>query len=263
MIYIVGMSHIRPVIDACSLNGIDEQLSNIVNESAPEFVNWDIPEDMLPCQVKVANIYIRQTALHWGQTPAQLLSPSVIGMVPGFQKLLQSVESTTLGNILFAFMYGEEYVQMGTRAFNTQHDFELPWRRDLAIAPHRQVIPLEIIEKQVTLHLVKSIANFYAIRSLHPHLRIVNVICPPPSYAGNKVGGNRHSVHFKYYLLYVKLLQAALAPIGIESLLPPSEALTVDGLLASDYVGDDVHGNKRYGEQVLAQIKDMVFQGTH
>jgi hypothetical protein len=263
MIYILGMSHIRPVLDACSINGIDEQLSKIANDKAPEFADWNMKPGLLPAPVKAASIYIRQIGAHWGLVPAQLTGPQVIGVVPGFQSFLESIDSTGHGTVLIAFMYGEEYIQMSKRPYNAPHDFQVPWRPDLVLAPQRQIIPLEIVERQVALHLTKSIANFEAIRCFHPHLRIINAICPPPGECGDGGEPGQRFQSLKYYLLYVNALQAAAARRGIETLLPPAETLTSDGLLRAEYMDDGVHGNKLYGGQVVAQINDLLLQGAH
>ena len=261
MIYVIGMSHMIPVLDACSVDGIGEQISKIANDSEPKFVNWDIKASVLPSLVKAASIYIRQIALHWGQVPAQMLSPSVVGVVSGFQQLLESIDPIEPDTVLFAFMYGEEYIHMSSRSYNAPHDFELPWRLDLTLARNRQIVPFEIIEKQVAQHLTKSIANFYAMRSLHPRLRIVNILCPPPSYSGDTGEVAQHFLRLKYYLLYAKVLQAAVTVLGVETLLPPSQTLTIDGSLASQYIGDGAHGNKLYGDLVTSQMRSLLLDG--
>lgn len=263
MIYILGMSHMRPVLDACSVNGMDEQLSKIANENAPQFADWEIQPGALPGPVKAASIYIRQIAPHWGAVPAQMTAPEVVGLVPGFQRFLESIDSRDPGHTLFVFMYGEEYLHMANGPYDVPHDFLLPWRADLALAPRRQVLPLEVVEKQVAWHLGRAIANFEAIRCFHPRLRIVNVICPPPDECGAASDPGRHAQRLKYYLLYVKALRAATERRGIETLLPPAAALGADGSLLAAYVDDGVHGNKAYGARVVAQMRDLLLQGAN
>ena len=254
MIYFLGMSHVIPVLDACSANGCAEQWPKLENERAPEFVEWRIRPGAMPSQLSVAYIYIKQIAPHWGVVPARMLEPTVLGIAPGFQSLLNSINATLSDSILFTFMYGQEYVNMAQRTYNTPHDFQLPWRHDLIISPERQVLPYEIIQRQTAFHLLDSIANFKAIRITHPNLRIFNVICPPPGQADNFDNSGRQLLLLKYYLLYVKEISSFTKSIGIQTLVPPAESLTQDGYLKKEYIKDGVHGNNNYAELQVKQI---------
>ena len=262
MIYILGMSHIRPVLDACSIDGIGGQLPKITGGGAPAFVDWETIPGLLPDKVKAASIYIAQIAPHWGPLLAQMTGPSVVGVTPGFQELLNTIDSTTPGNILLVFMHGEEYHHMSVREYNAPYDFEIPSRSELGFAPGRQVVPLESVKREASFFLQKAIANFYAIRSFHPSLRIINVICPPPGDAGDIGQPAAHYVRLKNYLVYVDALREATEAAGIETLLPPSSALTDEGLLRPEYVGDFVHGNTSYGALIVEQIKDLLTRGA-
>jgi hypothetical protein len=262
MIYILGMSHIHPVLDACGVGGFDAQKAAIMNERPPEFVDWDTVPGLLPAPVKVANIHIGQFGLHWGPVLAQMTAPGVVGVVPGFQEFLASIDRSVPGNVLFAFLHGEEYHHMSVREYNAPYDFDLPARPDLGFAPGRQPVPLALVEKQADYFLQRAIATFSALRIFLPDMRIVNVICPPPSTPGEELGGPpHHFVRLKNYLVYAQALQAATARIGVETLLPPAAALTHEGLLQGRYAEDPVHGNKDYGLMVIEQMKDLIMQG--
>jgi hypothetical protein len=214
----------------------------------------DIKSGVLPDRVKVANIYIANTAPYWGPVLAAQTGPTTIGIAPGFVKLLSSIDPENGKSVVFTFMHGEEYVSMSTKEYAEPHDFYMPSRPDLPISPQRQVIPLAVIEKQVAFYLTKTVANFKAMRSYHPGLRIVNVVCPPPS--------NEDRMRLKYYLLYVQMLNDALLPLQVESLLPPPETVSQEGLLRPEFVGDLVHGNTWYGSKVVAQMKELLPLGV-
>jgi hypothetical protein len=258
MIYILGMSHIHPVLDACSINGIDAQLPKLMNDRMPAFIDWETKLGMLPVKVKASSIYIRQVAPHWGPVLARMTEPGVVGVSPGYQNLLASIDTGTPENILFAFMHGEEYHHMSVRPYNFPYDFEVPWRTDLAMMPARQIIPFEIVEKSAHYFLHGAIANLFALRTFLPNLRIVNVICPPPSDAGDIDVPTAHFVRLKNYLVYAKILREATEKVGIKTLLPPAVALTEKGLLRKEYAGDFVHGNTLYGELVVAQMRNII-----
>jgi hypothetical protein len=272
MIYMLGMSHLEPVLDAISANGLPEQLWKITGAEEPSFIDWDIKPNILPDRVKATSIYIRQIGLHWGMVPAVEMGPSIVGMVPGFRKLLESIDGDDGKTTLFAFMYGEEHVHMSRRGYDVRHDFYLPWRPDLPVSPHRQVVPLDVIEKEVAQYLVKAKANFMAISACCPGVRVVNVVCPPPPRVDIEVEGvpedhasaqcDSYRARLKYYLLYAKALNEAVLPLGIESMMPAPDTLDADGFLLMQYAHDGVHGNALYGSRVLAQMNEVLQAGA-
>ncbi len=67
----------------------------------------------------------------------------------------------------------------------------------------------------------------------------------------------------KYYLLYAKALMEAAQPLGIESVMPPSETIGADGLLLPEYARDGVHGNALYGRLVAVQMNELLPAGVH
>jgi hypothetical protein len=259
-IYILGMSHLQPVLDGCSSNGIDEQLPKIVNDGEPRFVDWDIKPGSLPGKVKAASIYIQQHVLHWGYNLAEFTGPGVVGISAGYRKLLDAVDKTDPRPILFTCMHGEEYHHMCIHPYNAPPDFELSWRPDLPIVPDRQIVPFDTVERSAQFFLKKARANFYSIRTFYPHFRIINLICPPPSDAGEVDMPATHYVRLKNYLVYTKVLRDMTDRTGIESIAPPEETLTELGTLKKEYAGDMVHGNRRYGELVVAQMARLLEQ---
>ena len=268
MVYMLGGSHIGPVLDACSA----ENGQSIYSEQEPAFIDWRTKPGTFAVPVKAANIYVGQYSPHWGPTLAVQTEPTVIRIAPGFQSLLASIDRGDAGNVVFVFMKGEEYYHMAG-ADSVPHDFYLPWHPELGISPQLQVVPLEIVQREVAYYLTDAIAAFNAIYSLLPGTRIVNVICPPPTdlesyakviYDPSKLPGQalKYSVRLKYYLLYRKMLQEAVALRGIESLLPPAETVRPDGPLRPEFVGDGFHGNLLYGSHVCAQMNELLTTGA-
>jgi hypothetical protein len=272
MIYMLGMSHLEPVLDVISANGLPEQLWKITGAEEPSFIDWDIKPEILPDRVKATSIYIRQTSPHWGMVPAVEMGPSIVGMVPGFRKLLESIDGADAKTTLFVFMYGEEHVHMSRRQYDLPHDFYLPWRPDLPVLPHRQIVPLDVIEKEVAQYLAKAKANFMAIRACWPGLRVVNVVCPPPPGVDVEAEAvpeddassayDNYPARLKYYLLYAKALNEAVLPLGVESMMPAPDTLDANGFLLAQYAHDGVHGNARYGSRVLAQMNEVLQAGA-
>ena len=255
MIYFIGMSHMIPVLDACSIDERREQISIIYDkEKEPAFLEWNTKEGILPDRLKVANIYVGNFVPHWGAVLALQTAPAIINIAPGFQNLLKTIDSVGGKSILFVFMHGEEYVSMSGKEDSVPHDFYMPWHPELPVSPERQVIPLDVIKRQVAFYLTKAVANFNAIRSCLVGMRVVNVVCPPPA--------SINATNLKYYLLYVKMLNEAIRPLGIESLMPPPETVTPEELLKPEYVGDLVHGNTLYGSRVIAQMNELLQEGA-
>jgi hypothetical protein len=268
MIYFMGMSHVLPVLKACSAGGLEQQIGRIHNDLPPAFVDWDLTPGALPEQLRVANLYIRQIAPQWGATLAVQSATTVVGLVPGFQELLSSITNDPGQHTLFAFIHGEEHIHLSLRDREDPLDFCWPERPDLVVLPKRQVIPLEIIDKQVKAQLTKTSGILMAIRATHPELRIINVVCPPTirSFAfdsGNGVAETDMvlaplSVRLKYYLAYQRQLCQTAVSFGIENLLPPQECVSADGYLMDEFAGDSVHGNARYGHAVLQQMNALL-----
>ena len=268
MIYLLGMSHIMPVLCACSTDPEKawSAFGEIIRDKAPHFFEWPTAEDILPCAVKVASIYIAHVAPYWGPTLAMESDDSGLGCSPQFGELLKSIPQADSADSLFVFMHGEEFIHICRRAYSDAYDFYLPERPDLSIRAGRQIIPLEVIQRQMREYLSKAIATFKVIRAFKPEFRIINVICPPPvdgevlenshaSFGGSRVD---EDLRLKHYLVYQAMLQEATAALRIQSLPPPKEALTSKGLLSADYTADPVHGNAKYGAQVLRQMRQLL-----
>lgn len=268
MIYMLGMSHLQPVLDAIRASGPEQPWG--VNE--PSFIDWDVKPDILPDRVKAASIYTAHTGPYWGTVLARQMGPSVVGMAPGFRKLLESIDGDHARTTLFVFMYGHEHLHMWQREHHAPHDFYLPWRPDLPLLPHRQVVPLDVIEREVEQYLEMAKANFMAIRATCPALRVISVVCPPPPGVDVKAeappeGQGRAALddaptRFKYYLLYAKALSKAVQALGIESMMPAPDTLDADGFLMEEYGLDTLHGNEKYGSRVAAQMNEILQAGA-
>jgi hypothetical protein len=71
-------------------------------------------------------------------------------------------------------------------------------------------------------------------------------------------GDTKDTLRLKNYLVYARALREFLKPLGIETLTPPPETLTPEGMLRAEYTGDPVHGNVEYGLRVLAQLRSLL-----
>jgi hypothetical protein len=192
-------------------------------------------------------------------------------MAPGFQRLLSSIDTDGNGrDVLFVFMTGHEHYYMGLSDYGVPYDFSIADRPDLPIQPEHQVIPLDTIRAQVAFYLKDAIANFSAIRACQPGLRVINVVCPPPIRAEHAIqtssypmgtslaAAANHALRLKYYLVYVQALTEAAARLNIESMMPPEEATDAEGMLRQEYAKDNIHGNSRYGQAVLAKMNELL-----
>lgn len=262
-IYIMGMSHMMPVIRACS--ALEEgQYAFFGNGIEPSFIDWETRPNCLPLPLKVATIYIGHTSPFWGPVLARHESDRSLACSPGYRSLLESVEIQKGETLMFVFMNGEEHIHMSRRRHPAPHDFFIPEHPGLPIEPDRQVIPLSVIERQAKHHLCQAKANFSVLRALCSGLRIVNVLCPPPVLGSelsisapeiDEDGNTNDGLRLKHYITYVKLLEEHVKSLGIYTLHPPLETLTERGMLRKEYTGDPVHGNIEYGRRVLAQIQ--------
>lgn len=279
MIYLLGSSHIVAILDGVSNGGPESRLRRLDTGRAPQFMDWDTRPGVLPDRLQVASIYVRHTAPFWGPQLVEMLSPGVLGINPGFQRLLQSIDSADPANVLFVAVHGEEYFHLAGTAYPCPFDFYLPWRPDLPIEPGCQVLPLPVVQSQMTQRVSPAVRVLSAVRKFHPTMRIFNILCPPPAaseelarwlaandrepHAAAEV---RTALRLKYYLLYARALSEASRALGMGVLAPPEQALNADGTLNTDFVRDVVHGNQRYGELVLAQMAGVTrpaLEGVH
>ncbi len=269
MIYMMGMSHILPVLDACSADGLKPQLGRIANALPPGFVDWQLAPGQFPVPLQVANLYVSQVAPHWGSRLAVQTEATVVAMAPGFQALLASMDAADGQNSLFVFIHGEEHIQLALRERPDPYDFDLPERPDLMMLPGRQVLPLAVIEQLVAEQLEKTRAILMAIRAAQARLRVINVVCPPTirtEHWDPGPGGVRDesmaltppSVRLKVYQLYERQLRQAATGWRIENLLPPAETVNELGYLRDEFAADSVHGNRHYGELVVQQMNALL-----
>jgi hypothetical protein len=265
-IYLLGMSHIMPVLRACS-PAKDGHYSHFGNGIAPSFIDWPTLPGSLPAPLKVASIYVGHIAPFWGPVLAIQDPTSGLACSDGFRQLLQSIDLEDGRTPVFVFMNGEEHIHMSRRRFETPYDFLVPERPDLPVAPLRQMLPASVIEKQAHHLLASAKASFLTMRNLCRTATIINVLCPPPVLgtflppdAPEKSldGDPKDTLRLKNYLVYARALREFLKPLGIETLTPPPETLTPEGMLRAEYTGDPVHGNVEYGLRVLAQLRSLL-----
>ena len=271
MIYLAGMSHIWSLLDACSFNGIKQQRSKLVNGQEPCFIDWDTPPGLFAAPLKVASLYIGDTGPHWGEVLAMHTEPHVLVFAPGFKRLIESIDDTRSESAFFVCMHGEEHIYISRAHHDTPYDYYLPNHPELPLLRGRQVIPLPAIQALMQRKLARALANFALIRLVKPHMRLVNIVCPPPvpahllgttgrNYVPSQAAaaGGEDGLRLKNYYTYREMLLNAMAQLDITSLLPPPETVGPDGLLLPDYVADPVHGNARYGSKVLAQMNALL-----
>lgn len=270
MIYLSGMSHIWPVLRACALDP-EGQRPLLSKDNEPSFVAWETKPEVLPGPIKVADLYVGNTSPHWGEVLAVFTSPTTLAFAPGFQRFLLSVDTSEKQNALFFCMYGEESIHASRTEYEVPYDYFLPNYPELGLQRHRQIIPLATIEAMMRHRMEKAIANFAAIRVIHPHLKIFSIICPPPvpskfldsspkhySPSEAALSGRDDELRLKNYYLYRQMLIRETDALNIISLLPPAETVGVNGLLLDEYVGDTVHGNLQYGARVVSQIRTVL-----
>jgi hypothetical protein len=89
-IYILGMSHIMPVLRACS-PAKDGHYGYFGNGHAPSFIDWPTLPGSLPAPLKVASIYVGHIAPFWGPVLAHQDPTSGLACSDGFRHLLESV----------------------------------------------------------------------------------------------------------------------------------------------------------------------------
>lgn len=277
MIYLLGASHIQPILNACAAPG-PLSMPKFSRDEPPAFRECLLQEGMLPDRLKVASIYMGHIAPFWGAKLAAVTPQGVLGVAPGFQALLEVAETDPECRHLFVAMRGEEYYQVALGGVAEPFDFILPARPELAIVPGHAVLSLEVVQHQLAQRLAQTYMALAAIRKLCPRLHVIHITPPPPASSEDVAawalahghGDVSHkvptTVRLKLWLLYTRLLASFAASIGVECLPVPAQAVHGLGTLRPEYMGDFIHGNARYGVLVCNQMAAAVSQsmeGAH
>ncbi|APE43438.1 hypothetical protein BOO69_08415 [Sulfitobacter alexandrii] len=136
----------------------------------------------------------------------------------------------------------------------------------------RTSIPLAVMKDAIAEKNRGTAKTFNKMHDEFPNAKFIYICAPPPisdtstirhlpeffqkmsvnGYAPNKL---RHAVYKLQSDWYEKLAEQN----GAHFIPPPAEAVTEDGMLASEFCGGDpTHANRKYGDLVLNQILKQV-----
>lgn len=278
MIYLIGMSHAINVLKCVSAAPLALSHEDWVHhQTAGSF--FDVPTRPGLFEGDLLKAFVITPTAGWG--PLAVLRTvdgrPEIAAAPGYWQLLASVPAEDAGGLVVSFIHGSEHSMLSMLQHPQPFDFHWPAREDLPLIPRYQPIPLEVVTRQVEASAAATIAALTAMRAALPQRRIVHVMPPPPVaseaqimrspevFAGHlqQQGITPLSIRLKYHGLYQWVLEQALAPLRIESLRAPREALNPDGSLADAYVQGCTHGNVDYGALVADQLAALLPEGVH
>ena len=277
MIYILGMSHAVNVLKACASESLAMSLEEWNSLGATShFIDVNLKQGLLP--VETLKAFLISPATGWGKVASTVSeggASSKLLVETKFLNLLASIEHLQADGTIFTFINGNEHAGLSMTECAVPFDFVLPGREDLPLLANRQIVPYDVVHRQVELVLNPTIAILISLRKYLPSIRILYVT-PPPSVASEeqiqkspeifasqitKSGITPLSLRLKYYLLYTEIIKRALAPLGIEMLPPPAEALNDDGSLRDEFVHGSTHGNLAYAGMVVRQMNEILKTG--
>jgi len=271
MIYVLGMSHAINVLKAASVGPLAMTHQNWSEmTSAGEFFDVQAKPALIPEGRLKA--FIVSPASGWGSVAEIRTQPDgqrQIVAAEGYIKLLQSLQPVQDQGTLFSFMHGNEHSMLSLVQHDRPYDFTLPWRQDLPLLPGRQLIPFDVVQRQVEKALNSTIACAAMMRSQLARMRLVHVAPSPPVASEARInqapevfrerlaksGITPLSMRLKYYLLAVRMLRDALKQFNVELLECPPESVDADGAIQDELAYGATHGNEAYGELVLRQMQ--------
>ncbi|HEY6897982.1 MAG TPA: hypothetical protein VI279_12025 [Rhodocyclaceae bacterium] len=268
MIYLVGMSHAINVLKVCSREPLGFSHDNWVAQfSAGQFFDLPLKPGVLP--EDVLKVFIITPAEGWGSVGEfrEQDGKQEVVVVPGYVDLLKSIAPESAA--VFSFINGNEHAALSLVQNRAPFDFVLPGDMEASVLPGHQVIPIEVVTRQMERALGPTIAALGAMRIVLPQTRLIHVVSPPPIASEARIkqypeifsgsfaecGVTPLSLRQKYFALYVRILQQKLAPYRIELLMPPAAALDANGALPDDYAFGCTHGNEAYAALVAAQMQ--------
>lgn len=169
---------------------------------------------------------------------------------------------------LFCCLGGTEYNLIGLIESDEPFDFLVT--PDDSILPDRMPIPLGLIRSALIARLRSALGRMTEVRSQYSCP--VTCVAPPPPFAHIDDTANLPraflphiargiapaSVRRKLYMVQIDLLEAHCRSEGIGFLPAPDAVQDADGFMLRNCWRDDpTHGNARYGDAVIGQMRDF------
>lgn len=153
-------------------------------------------------------------------------------------------------------------------------DFILPSEEHLELSENAELLPYSAVIRVLRAHRTPFLTIHRYLRSI-TDLPIIQ-ICPPPPIGndqhiiahpgifGEKIkdlGLSPPVLRYKMWRSYLSILQRECTELGSQLIEPPSDAIEQGKYLSESYWGiDPTHGNTAYGELILRQIDQVVFE---
>lgn len=191
--------------------------------------------------------------------------PEQLGRVLGF--------ASPDTRVIFSLMRGHEYAIASLVDDPAHGDFN---DASSACLPGRPWMSLEDATHWVRDFSAPLFATLLALRQHFPKARVVHLVPPPPIESEEHILSNPESfgplfaqfgikpfeARLRIYRLMLSDMATRLQAYGVESLLPPSGALTPAGGLHADFARGCLHGNQRYAELLAEQIREVLAHVT-
>lgn len=132
----------------------------------------------------------------------------------------------------------------------------------------RQVIPVDVVRRELTARAQPVIVYAQMLRSVFPGREVLHVLPPPPIADERQLRANPEIfgslfdtygvapavLRRKVYKLFQQVLTERLLAAGARIVAPPPESI-VDGYLPAEWAVGATHADHRYGELVLRELE--------
>ncbi|MEO8154472.1 MAG: hypothetical protein ABI605_15485 [Rhizobacter sp.] len=192
-------------------------------------------------------------------------------LAPGFVDELREGAAQFGGRVdqVVSYFHGNEHSTFSIVEHEVPFDFfaDADDQDCIPDAPPRQVIPAEVIRRELKARARPTAIYCQTLKSLFPGQEVVHVLPPPPIADERQLrrspeifaqlfhvyGIAPPALRRKTYKLYAQMLGDELRATGVRVVEAPAGS-HVDGYLHEDWAVGSTHADHRYGQLVLQEL---------
>ncbi|MEO6359673.1 MAG: hypothetical protein ABIO43_03740 [Sphingomicrobium sp.] len=189
-----------------------------------------------------------------------------------FDGILEVGASLSSNDVMVSVIGGNQHAVFSTIQHPQPFDFLLPGDDPAELMEGQAVLPYRALYDYFSSGIRGGDAKSIEALRASTQARMIHLAAPPPK-GDNSFIENYHDTRFaeeniaslgispptlrmKFWRLQNRIIGELCAKIGIELMMPPTEAVDADGFLKAEcFANDATHANDNYGELVLQQLE--------
>ncbi|WP_426688347.1 hypothetical protein [Rhodanobacter ginsengiterrae] len=171
---------------------------------------------------------------------------------------------------MFSLIGGAVHGVVGMLVHPRRFDFVLPWEPDLPLDSLAEVLPALAVRGMMEALMEEYLALMAQLRRLHDG-PLFHLESPPPCADAKRMDADipwdlypgmcreisPAATRYKLWRMHSHIVQDWCAAAGVTFVACPVASMDADGFLLDRYYGDGAHASDRYGELVLAQMREL------